>query len=505
MCYNQNMATILIKNVQLLDGAGRPAVKADVLVKNDKISAVGSFPKYRADEIIDGMGAYLAPGFIDINTDSDHYLTLFSNPSQKDFLLQGVTTIIGGQCGASLAPLLYGSLESIRQWADINRMNVNWQTVGEFLKTLSKRPLGVNFGTLVGHTTVRQALVGETDRDLTKNEMKVFTSVLEKAMKDGAFGFSTGLGYSQAHHTTYGEVKELVGMIKKFKGLYATHLRHRKEGLLVAVNETINIAKENSVTALVNHFQPLVGFEKDYEQALELISENANAADVYFDVYPFNESVVTVDVFLPRWAQSGDRELMLKNIQTPEIREKIVAELPKIKGEEIVIVNAPAKEFLNGKTLKEFSFNRNLTLIEGLLNLMEDTAFRAVVSYKNINTKKITEFLSHERSIIASNSASFGDVVRFKPERSYKTFTRFLEMVEKEKIMPLETAVRKITSLPAAKLGLEDRGVVSGGYAADLVLFRDAEIREVILNGRRVVEEGQFQNILAGKVLKHES
>jgi len=103
--------TILIKNIQLLDGSGRPPVKADVLVKNDKISAIGNFPKYRADEIIDGLGAYLAPGFVDINTDSDHYLTLFSNPSQKDFLLQGVTTIIGGQCGASLAPLIYGSLE----------------------------------------------------------------------------------------------------------------------------------------------------------------------------------------------------------------------------------------------------------------------------------------------------------------------------------------------------------------------------------------------------------
>jgi N-acyl-D-amino-acid deacylase len=495
--------TILIKNVQLLDGTGRPAVKADVLAKNDKISAIGSFPKYRADETIDGMGAYLAPGFIDINTDSDHYLTLFSNPSQKDFVLQGVTTIIGGHCGASLAPLLYGSLESIRQWADINQINVNWQTVGEFLKALSKRPLGVNFGTLVGHTTIRQALVGETDRELTRNELKVFASVLEKAMEQGAFGFSTGLGYAQTHHTTYNEVKELVGAIKKFRGIYATHLRHRKEGLLAAVNEAINIAKDNSVFALINHFQPLAGFEKDYEDGLELISENANTADVYFDVYPFDESVVTVDVFLPRWAQSGDRELMLKNIRTPEIRKKIIAELPKIKGEEIVIVHAPDREFLSGKTLKEFSFNRNLTLIEGLLNLMEETAFRTVVSYKNISAKKITEFLPHKRSIIASNSASFGEVVRFKPERSYKTFTKFLGLAEKEKIMPLELAIKKITSLPAAKLGLENRGLVSDGYAADLVLFKDAEIREVILNGKRAVKDGQFQNVLAGRILRH--
>ena len=136
------MSTILIKNIQLLDGSGRPPVKADVLVKNEKISAIGNFPKYRADEIIDGLGAYLAPGFIDINTDSDHYLTLFSNPSQKDFVAQGVTTIIGGQCGASLAPLIYGSLESIREWADISKINVNWHTLAEFLKAMERSAFG---------------------------------------------------------------------------------------------------------------------------------------------------------------------------------------------------------------------------------------------------------------------------------------------------------------------------------------------------------------------------
>jgi len=505
--------TILIKNIQLLDGSGRAPVKADVLVKNDKISAIGIFPKYRADEIIDGFGAYLAPGFIDINTDSDHYLTLFSNPCQADFVLQGVTTIIGGQCGASLAPLLYGSLESIQEWADISKINVNWHTVKEFLETMDKRPLGVNFGTLVGHTTIRQSLVGETKmvrqahhpelnrkRNLSQNELRVFNLVLERALKDGAFGFSTGLGYSQNRQTSYSEIKALVEIVSKYKALYATHLRNEKRGLLSSINETIEIAKETGAKVLISHFRPILGYGKDYDEALEIINKNTDKADLYFDLYPFNTSTMLVYTFLPDWAQEGDREMMFK--------EKILRELPRVKGEEIVIVSAPSNEYLIGKSLKEFSQNRNLNISEGLLDLMKLTNFRAVVFYKNISLKKVIKTLVHDRAIVASNSASFGEPEGLKkiirPERSYRTFIRFLELAEKEKILALETAIYKITGLPAQRLGLKDRGLIRDGYFADLVVFKDAEIREVLVNGKRVVKDGKFQGILAGKILRHQ-
>ena len=501
--------TILIKNTQLLDGTDRPPVKADVLIKNDKISAIGNFPKYRADEIIDGLGAYLAPGFIDINTDSDHYLTLFSNPSQKDFLLQGVTTIIGGQCGVSLAPLIYGSLESVREWADISKINVNWHTVAEFLKVMEKRALGVNFGTFVGHTTVRQALAGETTRDLSRNELRIFNLILERALKEGAFGFSTGLGYRHSRRTSYSEIKALVGTVAKFKGIYATHLRDEKKNLLSSVNETIDVAKETGVKVLISHFRPLIGSGKDYEEALELIDKNTDKADVYFDIYPFGASTVLVSSFLPDWAQEGDKEMILKDIQTPGFKEKIIRELPRFKGEEVIIISAPGNEYLIGKTLKEFSQNRGLNIYEGLLTLMKLTNFRAVVFYKNINSRKVINALTHSRAIVASNSASFGEPEGLKkvirPERSYKTFTKFLELAEKEKILPLETAIYKITALGGQKLlGLDRRGLIRDGWFADLVLFKDAEIREVILNGRRVVKDGKFQNVLAGRILKHE-
>ncbi|MDP3015107.1 MAG: hypothetical protein Q8N28_01705 [bacterium] len=477
--------TILIKNIQLIDGSGRPAFKADVLVKKEKIHAIGNFPRYRANEIIDGMGAYLSPGFIDINTESDHNLTLFSNPAQQDFLLQGITTIIGGQGGASLAPLIYGSLESIKEWANTRKINIDWHTAAEFFKVMERRRLGINFGTLVGHRTVRQALIGDPRKDLSRNESRILNSILEKSLKEGAFGFSSGLDYPHSRQISYNEIKSLAETTAKHKGVYAARLRDEKRGLLSSVKEIIEIAKETGVKVLINNLKPLIGYRKDYEAALELISKNTDKADVYFDACLSDTNAVLIYEFLPGWVRKADCETMLKDIQTPGLKEKILKEMPRIKGEEIIL-NAPANKYLVGKSLKEFAQNRNLTIGESLLELMKITDFRAVVSYKNISFKKTVQSLTHERAIVASKSAG-----------------KFLKLVEKEKIMPIEKAIYKITGLPTAKLKLKNRGLVREGYSADLVLFRDAEIREVILNGKRVVKDGEFQNILAGKILRH--
>lgn len=477
--------TILIKNIQLIDGAGKPPVKTDVLIKKEKIHAIGSFPRYQANEIIDGMGSYLAPGFIDINNESDHYLTIFSDSSQKDFLLRGFTTIIGGQGGSSLAPLLYGSLESIKDWADIRKINVDWHTVAEFLKVMEQRRLGVNFGTLIGHYTIRQAITGGTPRDLSRNELRVFNHILEKSLKEGAFGFSTGLNYIQSRQTSYSEIKALVETCAKYKSLYATHLRDEKRGVLSSINEIIEIVKETGARVLINNFKPIIGYGKNYEEALELINKNSDKADIHFSVCPTDINAVLVYEFLPEWVKKAGVEIMLKDIQTPGLREKILKELPRVKGGEIIILNAPGNEYLIGKSLKEFAQNRDLTIGEGLLELMKLTNFRATVSYKNISLKKTIQLLADERAIAISNNVG-----------------EFLKLAEKTKIAPVEKFIYKMTGLPAEKLGLKNRGLVKEGYFADLVIFRDSEIREVFINGKHAVKDGKFQNVLAGKVLK---
>jgi len=496
--------TTLIKNVQLIDGTGRAPVKADVLLKGDKIFAIGSFPYYQASHVIDGLGAYLAPGFIDINNDSDRYLTIFSNPSQKDLLLQGVTTIIGGQCGTSLAPLIYGSLKAIKNWSDINSINVNWGTVKEFLDSLSKRALGVNFGTLVGHLTIKRDLIGEDFRDLTKNEINVFKGILERALQEGAFGFSTGLGYEKGLETPYEEIRALLPVVSKYKALYATHLRDEKKGLLSSVNETINLAKDLKIKTLISHFRPLIGYKKDYEQALKLISESSNVAEVYFDIYPFSTSTVAISTFLPGWVLRGGGRNIKENFKNPAIREKIIKELPRFKGEEVLIAHAPRHSYLVGKSLKEFSDNRKLEVREGFLALMELTDFQAVIFYKNISILGVKEAMKHSQAIISSNSAAFPDNFKvLKPDRALKTFPKFLEMAEKG-LLPIEEAVKKITYLPAKILGLKNRGVIKDGNFADLTIFKDGKINTVIVNGKIAVQNGEFQNVLGGKILRRE-
>lgn len=216
--------TILIKNVKIIGAEKKIDDSADIFIKGDKISALGNFSDKKADEIIDGQGMYFTPGFIDVHSDSDHYLSLFTYPSQEDFLRQGITTAIGGQCGSSLAPLLYGSLESVRKWSDIDNFNVNWRGLKEFFDFLEQKSFGINFATLIGHSTIRRAIIGDTQRNLTKNELAVFQKVLEESLEEGGFGLSTGLEYIHARATSFGELKFLGEIVKNYNGVYATHL-----------------------------------------------------------------------------------------------------------------------------------------------------------------------------------------------------------------------------------------------------------------------------------------
>ena len=487
--------SLLIKNIQLIDGTGKSAAKSDLLVKNNKISAIGDLAKYRARETIDGRGAYLAPGFIDINTTADRYLNIFSDPSQKNFLLHGVTTIVGGHCGTSLAPLLYGSLKAIRERTGIGKINVNWHTFGEFMKVMVKKASGINFGTFIGERTIRDDIAGNSQRELTPNEFKVFKLILERALKEGAFGLSVGPDWPRSK-ISYEQIREAAQMTAKLKSLCALHLPDYKEEVLSSVNEVVNLSKDSGARTLISHLEPLKGFEESYVKSIKFIESNTARADVYFDIHPNDLSTISVLELFPTWSRNGKTtEEILRQLENPEICLKIIEELPKFKGEDIIILSAPGHEYLSRKSIKTFSHNRNLKMTQGLLVLTKITEARAILSYRNINSGEALRAILSDRAIIASASASF-------PGTEESVFAQFLKLADKEKILPLETAIYKITGLPAQVLGLKDRGVVRAGYFADLAIFRDAEVRDVILNGKIVVKDGEYQNILAGKMLR---
>ncbi|MFA5084142.1 MAG: hypothetical protein WC475_02020 [Candidatus Paceibacterota bacterium] len=479
--------TVLIKNALVFDGSGKPPFKSDIFVNHGRINRLGNFPHQSADKVIDARGAITTPGFIDINGDADHYLNLFSDPEQGELLKRGITTIIGGNAGSSLAPLIDGSLKSVRKWAGSSPVNVNWRSVFEFLKILKRRKLGVNFGTLIGHSTIRRAIVGEDLRDLTEKEIKVFKYVLEEGLKEGAFGLSTGLGYVHSHNVSKWEIEELARTTARFKGVYAAQLRNYSEGLAWAFNETLDLSRRTGANVEISRFQPLLGFGKDYLEIASLLEKERMRARIRFDIYPAEASLMDIYMFLPEWARNGGLETMLENIKTPSVRERILDFLEKIKFEDLTIAKVPPfLKFIEGKSLIQFGESQNLAPVEAFLKLMELTQLKAELWYKNIDFPALSQLLISENAIIASGGA-----------------VSFLNLVQEKNLMPLEKAIVKITSSPARKFGIRERGLVAEGNFADIVIMRDGKPSEVLVNGSVVLENGKTGGKLAGKVLKH--
>jgi len=499
--------SLLIRGVQIIDGKGNAPYKADVLVHRNIISAVGDLKHKKADETIDGLNNYLTPGFVDIDTDSDHYLHLFSNPSQKDFINQGVTTILGGHCGMSLAPLLYGNLESLGVLADLDKVNVNWHTIHEFLDSLKQVPLGVNFGTLIGHRTIRDALTRGEYRELTEQEFKIFESIIRRSMEDGAYGFSTGLGYIHGEYASEKEVKRLVRMLTKTGGVYGTHLRSQTGDLLKSVEETVRVANYTEVKTLISHFRPLVGYEERFEEALAYIKNNTPKERLFFDIYPHDTSIYPIYVLLPKWAQLDSVPAMLEELRNPDAVLKIKKDLNGTveKLGVLQIASAPHNGYLVGRTIEQAAKDFESTIADTLIAIMKMTNLRATVFLKDINFDVLVKALADERAFVASNGSSPALGEFLKHERLINTFPKFLELVLDKGLMTLETAIKKITHDPARYFGIKNRGTIEEGKVADLVILdKDNHgVKEVIVGGKRAVD-GRGVNV-RGEVLRHKS
>ncbi len=503
--------TVLIKNGLVYDGSGEAPVKKDILVREERIVHISdNLPKGQADLVVDAVGAIVTPGFIDINAASDHYLSIFTDRTLESYIRQGVTTIIGGNCGASLAPLFSGSLDSVRKWGDISKVNVDWHSLAEFLKTLEKRGLGVNFGTLVGHSTIRRALTGEVSRDLNDDELKTFKKVLSQAFKEGAYGLSTGLEYVHSKMTPHHEITELVRVVAKEKRVYATHLREIGDGLNKSFQETIDVAKLTGANVEISHFQPLKEFGKSYLAAKDVIEKETAEISINFDCYPFEMLVMPIYQFLPDWAKQGNLEAMLNHINSAHLEKKLLAHLRQISPEKVHIcrLEKPLK-FLIGKSLEEYSKSSNFKPGEALLNLMKLSRLKAMLFYRVIDTKLLEEFLLSPHSFIASGEVGFppaevsaGKPTDLKNGCELRVFTEFIKWVKKESKISMEKAIAKITSLPAGKYKIKKRGLIKEGNYADIVVLHGNEPTDVLVNGRLVLEQGNFKNILAGDVLR---
>lgn len=507
--------TLLIRNVCILGGEREFPGPMDVFVSNDTISAIGKFPNKGADTVIDGQGAYLAPGFIDIDSASDHYLTLFDDRGQEDFLAQGVTTIIGGLDGASLAPLPYGTLEALRKWGDASRINVNWHTVGEFLESLDRRPLGVNFGTLAGHATIRRVLVGEEIRDLAKNESGVFARMLGEALEEGAFGISADLSAVHTRKVPYAEMAALTAIVAKKDGVYATRVRDAEGSSREdALAETVRLATETGVKTVANHFMPVDGQEDSYRRALAMMNGLPDALAFRFAADPFGQSLLPIYRFLPEWAQNGGIQVMLANIQDEWLLARIRKDIAQIEASSFIIAHAPGSEFLVGKTLGDIRSMYELDDDrDALLALMTALKLKGSILYRNLNAPLARKALAGPRSLVGSHAPSFGTSAKggwIKPDAATSAFNSFLALAASGSLSPLnlKTAVRKITAEPAALMGIKKRGTVKEGNFADFACFRIsnaplAEMKFTVVNGTVAMEGGVPKGKFRGRALRH--
>lgn len=522
------MFDILIKNAVLIDGTGKIGYKADVAVTKNKISKIGNLKRAKGTIEIDAEGKAVSPGFIDVHNHSDGYWRIFLEPQLPSLIHQGITTIVGGNCGTSIAPLTSGKIiESIQKWADIKQVNVDWLSMREFVEKMRDRKLGVNFGTLVGHGTLRRGVVLDEMRRLDRNELDVIKKILEKSLKEGALGFSTGLAYSHEKKATWDELAEMIEIIKKYNHVYTTHLRDEARNVVSALKEAIDLAKETDVNLQISHLK--VMGEKNWSLMDEMLgmidSAHQSGIRINFDVYPYTQTGSVLYVYLPSWVAEGGKKMLLKRLKEKNLREKIIKEMKETAQyhyENAIIAISPISRSLAKKSISEIAAAQEISVEEALINLLIASEGRVVTIVDCLSEENVKKAIRHPLSMIASDGAGYGVSHKNSGElvhpRCFGTFPRVLrKYVREEKLLTFEEAVRKMTSLPANKFGLEKRGVIKKGYMADLIVF-DADkitdkatvanpyqysqgISEVIVNGKPAMLGGKLTGEMAGEFI----
>jgi len=519
---------IVIKNGRIIDGTGNPWFKADVGVKDKKIAKIGKIDTQKATLVIDAKELIVCPGFIDPHNHSD--TTVFANSRLESMIGQGITTLICGNCGFSMAPLVEARKEEIKTYLGfllLGKPNWDWHTVGDFLQKLEKLGIGANFGTLVGHGTVRLGVMGFEDRDPTPNELDDMKKMVEQAMEDGAFGMSSGLGYPPGVFSKTSELIELCKVVAKYGRIYATHMRAG----IANLNEPIEIGEKANVPVQISHLGSSRGGiselkGKHKETSLKILEDaRAKGIDVIADVYPYNAGSTYLGSMPPRWAQEGGISELLKRIQDPETREKIKREMAGRAWDKTMFVYSPTgkNRELEGKTFVEIGKIKGKDPTEAALEIILDEKGGGMHIGFFGEESDVETLLSAPFACFGTDGwahAPYGEAHVGKPHpRCYGTYARVIERFVRDlKTLSLEEAIKKSTSLPAQRFKIWDRGLVREGMWADIIIFDPFKIHEVstytdphhypegiqyvFVNGTAVVEKGEHNKTLPGMILR---
>ncbi len=528
--------SLLIRGGTVVDGTGAPRQAADVAVAGDRIAAVGPGLAGDAARVIDARGLIVAPGFIDAHAHSD--LFYFACPAAESKIRQGCTTEVVGMCSFSPAPVAAGRREQVRTWAGGigARLDIRWETFGQYLEALAALRPSINVAHFVGHGALRLAGLGPDARPAGAEDLARMSRLLAEALEAGAFGFSTGLVYPPSAYATTDELIGLARAMAPRRGLYFSHIRGESGTLLDAVAEAIRIGEEGGVGVQIAHVKA-AGRENwgKMDQALKLIDDaRARGADVTGDAYPYHAGSTKMDNLLPAWVHDGGTARLLDRLADRATRRRITEEclvdgerwrtlsMGAVGFDEIQIATCARRE-LEGLTLAALARQSGMTPAEAMMTLLrEERATVSMVVFSQ-SPDNVARALAHPAIMVGSDSlglASGPGPHPGKPHpRMYGTFPRVLgEYARERKLFSLETAVHKMTGMPAARLRLRDRGLLRPGHAADLALFDPATVKDeatfadphryptgipyVIVNGAVVVDGGRFSAAGAGRVLR---
>jgi N-acyl-D-amino-acid deacylase len=496
---------VLILNGKIIDGTGNSWYYGDIAIKDGKIVSIGKFNNITAPKVIDAKGLIVAPGFIDVHAHIEG--GIFENPTADNYIYDGVTTVITGNCG--------GSADDLKK----------------FFWRIDSMRSSINVASLVGHNTVRRIAMGLDNRLATPEEQKKMEELVAQAMKDGAVGLSTGLIYLPG---MYSNTEEVIGLAKaaaNYNGVYASHIRNEENKVVDAINEAINIGKSANIPVEISHFK--VSGPANWGRSKETLplieAARKEGYDVTIDQYPYSASSTNLGVRLPDWALAGGQDSLKKRINDAAMHQQIVKEMIEMQNtykyknySYAYVAYHGADTTLNGKNISEINKLKGRKAkmkyeAETILDMM--LAGGAQMVYHSMNEDDVRYFIKYPFEMIGADG---GVVVygRGMPHpRAYGTNARVLaKYVRDEKLVSLEEMIRRMTSLAAQKFQLKNRGLIKEGMAADIVVFDLNEVADratfeqphqfsagfhyVLVNGQVVIDNAKHTGVKSGMTLK---
>ena len=533
---------IIIKNGKIIDGAGNPWYFGDVGIKDGMIAKINTRIVEDGIKVIDAKGLVVCPGFIDAHSHSDYILILGRGFTRvESFIRQGITTATIGMCGDGVAPIppeiKEETEEHIQKMTGMPfKISLPWNTYAEYMNKLEENPCSINLACFVGYSNLRFAGgAGPENRDPTIEELKKMKEYLNEAMKAGAFGMSTGLIYAPQIYAKTKELVELAKVVAKYNGLYFSHIRGEGKTVIEAIKELIEIVEKSGCIGghIAHHKIAAKRYWGKSKDTLKLIAEaNDRGLNITCDQYPYNRGMCNLSASLPPWVREGDNEEVKTRLQDPKLKEKIKKDILEDLGEwnnlvyedgfdKIFVASAPKGKWQDivGKSISEITkIKDKKDDWETYFELLRDDP---QITSEGQGEEDIRRIMTSPYQMIGTDGVGIPNLPAlgaFHP-RFYGTYPRILgKYVREEKLLTLEDAIRRMTSFPAQRLGLKDRGLIREGMGADIVIFNPDTIIDkatfenahqfpegiphVIVNGVMVVENNKQNRKRPGKVLR---